>query len=134
MTGILEYLDGEGFDAGQEYARLLAKYQGTPQWRKVFKLLEHLCGARDKFEIHQKRATEFRPYTSKISGRTYSVYLAEPYPNDPDGPFFAYLALKATTGPIIYAIYCGVRDNRKSSIFYDEVWAEIVRRLALKGL
>ncbi|MES2255506.1 MAG: hypothetical protein V4559_10745 [Pseudomonadota bacterium] len=134
MTGVLEYLDGEGFDAGEEYARLLAKYDGTPRWRKVFGLLRHLLGARDKFEAHQKRVSEFRPYKSQKSGRIYSVYLAEPAPDDPEGPFFAYLALKTATGPLIYAIYCGDRNNRHSSVFYDEVWAEVVQRLALKGL
>src|SRR5215472_8594276 len=74
-----DLVEKNSFDASEEYAWLLrrANAEGPEQYKIVRGLLDHLLEVANDFASHQKSANEFRPYTSEISGKTYSVFLAE---------------------------------------------------------
>ncbi len=148
MTGKVDFLsqktlDADGnlvakdsFNASIEYSEILrrATFESPKRFEIAESLFKYLLDVANDFPAHQKKAHEFRPYTSRKTNRTYSVFLAETGDGDPNGFFMAYLALTVSGRAHVYAVYSGERNRRPSYQFYDEVWAEIVRRLVLKGL
>ena len=126
----------DSFNADIEYAEVLrrATFESPERYEVAESLFKSLLDAAADLAKHLKKANEFRPYTSKKSNRTYSIFLAETGDSDLDGFFMAYLALFDAGRAHIIAIHSGERNRRPSYQFYNEVWAEIVRRLQLKGL
>lgn len=148
MTGKVDFLshkalDAKGrlvakdsFNADIEYSEVLrcATFENPERYEIAESLFKSLLDAATDLAKHSKKANEFRPYTSKKSNRTYSVFLAETGDGDLDGFFMAYLALSDAGRAHVVAIHSGARNRCPSYQFYDQVWAEIVRRLQLKGL